>query len=122
MRQCLDDPGSPTPGGTIAGLDPQYRDVAFGATFDGAPGVMATVASVNEAEAAAVRVKDVTATGFRAKLREAEFPDTAGHVEETVNWVAMDFGFSGPGDPFGWEVLDESATSGFSSAATLPPA
>jgi hypothetical protein len=85
----------------------QFQPVSFGGTpFLTTPAVMATVASENAADTAIVRLANVGLTGFDGSLSEAEAPLTPGHVDETVNYVAWDFGDVNDRDPIAWHIQE----------------
>ncbi|BCX88538.1 type IV pilus assembly protein PilY1 [Methylomarinovum tepidoasis] len=74
-------------GGGSAG---SFASVTFPSTFSATPVIIATVITYNETDTIAVRVKDVTASGFQLALEEQEDGDS--HATETVAYVAIQQG------------------------------
>lgn len=91
-RHVLED-GTVVEAGDL-GADHEAAGASFSAAFQGAPVVFAQIASFNGASAAAARLSDVKAGGFKVRLQESEASDGL-HAEEDVDWIA--FGPSGGG-------------------------
>ena len=64
-----------------------FDSVTFPSSFPATPVVIATVTTYNETDTVAVRVKDITTSGFHLALEEQENGDS--HVIETVSYVAI---------------------------------
>ena len=80
--------------GRVNGVDHDWRGVAFGAPFSAPPVVLVQVASAAGPAAVALRVRNVTASGFEVVLQEEEGAD-GGHADEVVGWVAVEAGAAG---------------------------
>ena len=74
--------------GTAEAGGSRWVTVAFEAPFAAPPVVLASAASADDPEAAAVRLRRVTATGFQVRLQNQE-TDRWGHGTETVAYVAL---------------------------------
>jgi len=66
-----------------------FSQVSFPSQFNTAPVVFQTVQTENEADAVAVREKDITETGFSSALDEQEALRD-GHAVETVGYLAVE--------------------------------
>ncbi len=71
-----------------------FTQVTFPAAFNTAPLVFQTVQTENEADAVAVREKDITVTGFAAAMEEQESLRD-GHGVETVGYLAVEKNLDG---------------------------
>lgn len=88
-RHTLPD-GSSVEAGSFAGTT-SAKTVSFSKALAKAPVVLTTVASMNEADTIAGRIKNVTTTGFAYSFREQE-KNYNKHVNETVNFIAWEPG------------------------------
>ncbi|MEM8963296.1 MAG: sialidase family protein [Acidobacteriota bacterium] len=77
-------------GGSVS-LGTGWTTINFTQTFSAAPVVVPTVTTVNDAAAVTIRVRNVTATSFQARLQEEEAADNV-HANEDVHWVAIEVG------------------------------
>jgi len=66
-----------------------YKSVNFQSTFSSAPLLLLSVQSYNGSDPIIVRAKNVTASGFKAKIQEEEATQNSGHVKETIGYVAI---------------------------------
>ncbi|MEM6422090.1 MAG: VCBS domain-containing protein, partial [Pseudomonadota bacterium] len=76
--------------GTTTGRD-GWSDHGFDVSFDTVPVVVAQVTSVNDADTATVRLRDVTDSGFSHRLQEEEAADGR-HGAESLSWIAVETG------------------------------
>jgi regulation of enolase protein 1 (concanavalin A-like superfamily) len=65
---------------------------SFASAFAQVPVMLAAVTSVNEEDAVAVRLRDVTTTGFQVGMREQEL-NTQTHLTETIDYLALEPSF-----------------------------
>jgi hypothetical protein len=68
----------------------EWQSVTFTEALENPAVVMGPI-SLNGAQQATMRVRDVTETGFEYQLDEWDYLD-GGHIEETVSWVAIESG------------------------------
>ena len=93
------DPGPPPPGGAIGqagvasvkqGSSGQWFSVTFAEALENPAVVMGPI-SFNGGQAATMRVREVSDTGFEFQLDEWDYLDGA-HTAETVSWLAVESG------------------------------
>ena len=72
----------------LSGLN-QFTAVSFPSAFTGQPVVISSITSVNESDAVSLRIKDITANGFKAALQEQESNDGY-HAEESACYIAWE--------------------------------
>lgn len=70
----------------------KFSSQKFVTPFGTVPVMLAAVTSVNEADAVAVRLRYITATGFQVGMREQE-NKTQSHAAETIDYLAMEPSF-----------------------------
>ncbi len=74
-----------------------WQSVTFEASYSSTPIVVAKALSYNGPDPAIVRIKDVTATGFKISLQE--WPNSRGHAKESISYIVMKSGsHTLPGD------------------------
>ena len=66
----------------------RWTNVDFGTTFDSTPVVLSSANTRNGGEPITTRQRNITTTGFDAKLQEEEA--SGPHTDETVGWIAID--------------------------------
>ncbi len=72
----------------ISGLN-NYEQVAFASALPSQPVVLSSIVTVNEANAAILRMKAITNQGFSITMQEQESNDGS-HAEETFCFIAME--------------------------------
>jgi len=88
-----------------------FSSVTFQQTMHTPPVVLAAIGSVNEPDAAVVRLKNISASGFEFKIQEQE-ANSASHAEETVCYVAWEQSMGSMGAmQFEVAATDNSITS-----------
>jgi len=85
-------------------------DVPFGLPFPTAPGIFASVSTVNDPAPATVRLSDRTSSSFRVAL-QAEEAATTPHGAERIDWVAIQRGEGMSADGRVVRVLDTQVGS-----------
>ena len=88
-RHTLPD-GSSVEAGSFAGTT-SFKTIPFSQAFAKVPVVLTTVASMNEADTIAGRIKNVTAASFAYYFREQEKNKNT-HANETVHFIAWEPG------------------------------
>ncbi len=74
-----------------ASVDEAWVTVSFSQSFTTTPVVLGQVASFNGSQAAEVRIRNVSSSGFQIRVQEEEGNDD-NHVFERVDWIAVEPG------------------------------
>ena len=90
-------------------VDENFKTETFEQSFSSSPIVLIQTASDNEALAAAPRLRNVSATGFDAKLQEEEAADDQ-RVGENLHYLAI---ASGTGSEANWDIEAASGSNSF---------
>ncbi len=90
-------------GSLITDATGEFTHVAFPTAFDDVPAVVASLASDNGSDTVAIRIGNVTTTGFDVMMQEQE-SRTQHHVAENIHFVAWEQGTSSLASTLGWEV------------------
>ncbi len=86
-RTAMND-GSVWEAGTFS-LGGGSKNILFSEKFEHAPVVLLSPQSENDPETYSLRVEGVTRYSFSTALKEQESPDTSGHNQETIAWLAI---------------------------------
>lgn len=82
-----------------------FSTISFNGAFDTAPVVFSQIGTINEAQAATTRQRNVGTASFEAQIEEEEGSGNV-HAAETVYWVAFETGTGTDG------IANEASTTG----------
>ncbi|WP_319548578.1 hypothetical protein [Desulfogranum marinum] len=82
--------GTTIEAGSLTGTT-SFKTTSFQTTFSNTPIVMTTIASINEPETIAGRIRNVSSSGFQYYFTEQE-ANANTHTKETVNYLAWEEG------------------------------